>query len=225
MFALIAEVEPRPGKFDSYLGNASLLRPELERVDGFIENVRYRSLTRAGWLLSLSDWRDEKALVRWRAAMHHHEVQGKGRGEILRNYHLRVGQVTADTHVPAGYAIVEQRLDETEVGEGTSIVLITDTRPIEWGETSNPPDCAEFLGLDPYAAEMVSWDVFEALHAPAELILMLVFRDRAAADQFCDTVLLKEQARLRQVRVIRDYGMLDRREAPQYYPAQRRHAI
>ena len=53
---------------------------------------------------------------------------------------------------------------------------------------------------------------------------MLVLRDRAAADSFSDTVLPKDSARLRQVRVVRDYGMFDRREAPQYYPEQRRHA-
>jgi heme-degrading monooxygenase HmoA len=224
MFSVIAEVQPRPGQLDAYLGNATLLRPELEHIDGFVANARYRSLTRDGWILSLSDWRDEKALVRWRTAMHHHEVQGRGRREILQDYHLRVGQVTVDTNVPAEYSVEEQRLDETEVGEGTSIVLITDRRPAEWGGTSNPPDCAEWLGLDPYAAEMVSWDVFDALLTPGDLILMLVFSDRAAADHFCDTVLLKENARLRQVRVIRDYGMFDRREAPQYYPEQRRHA-
>jgi heme-degrading monooxygenase HmoA len=222
MFSVMFEVQPRPGQWDAYLRSASLLRPELERVDGFIGNIRYRSLTREGWMLSLSDWRDEKAVVRWRSAMHHHEVQGRGRREILQDYHLRVGQITTDTRVPAGYALEEQRLDETEVGEGTSIVLITDERPAEWGRTSNPPDCAEFLGLDPYAAEMVSWDVFEAVLAPGDLILMMVFRDRTAADTFSDTVLLKESARLRQVRVIRDYGMFDRREAPQYYPEQRR---
>jgi len=222
MFSLIAEVQPRPDHLDAYLGNAALLRPELERIDGFVENVRYRSLTREGWILSLSDWRDEKALVRWRSAMHHHEVQGRGRREILQDYHLRVGEVTADTQVPAGHALEAQRLDETRIGEGTNIVLITDARPAEWAGTSNPPDCAEFLGLDPYAADMVSWDVFDALLTPGDLILMLVFRDRASADHFSDTVILKENARLRQVRVIRDYGMFDRREAPQYYPEQRR---
>jgi heme-degrading monooxygenase HmoA len=221
MFSLMAEVKPYPGHLNAYLGNATLLRPELEQVDGFVDNIRYRSLTRAGWILSLSDWRDEKALVRWRTAMHHHEVQGRGRREILEDYHLRVGQVTTDTQVPAGYSLEEQRLDETAVGDGTSVVLITDTRPTEWGDTSNPPDCAEFLGLDPNAAEMESWDVFEALLVPSDLILMLVFSDRSAADHFCDTVLLRETARLRQVRVIRDYGMFDRREAPQYYPEQR----
>ena len=41
-----------------------MLRPEIERIDGFIDNIRYRSLTREGWILSLSGWRDEKALVR-----------------------------------------------------------------------------------------------------------------------------------------------------------------
>src|SRR4051794_35520108 len=121
MFSVIAEVQPRPDLVDAYLGNATLLRPELERVDGFVENLRYRSLTREGWILSVSDWRDEKALVRWRSAMHHHEVQGRGRREILQDYRVSVGQVTADTHIPAGYDLEEQRLDETQSGEGTSI--------------------------------------------------------------------------------------------------------
>lgn len=223
MFTVIAEVQPRAGQLDAYLGNATLLRPELERTDGFVENVRYWSLTRDGWILSLSDWRDEKALVRWRSAMHHHEVQARGRREILQDYHVRVGEVTADTKAGVPHVVEVQRLDETEVGEGTSIVLITDKRPAEWGGTSNPPDCAEFLGLDPYAADMVSWDVFDAVLTPGDLVLMLVFRNRAAADHFCDTVILKEAARLRQVRVIRDYGMFDRRESPQYFPEQRRH--
>ena len=96
MFSAIFEMQPRPDQWHAYLGHASL-----------------------------SDWRDEKAVVRWRMAMHHHHVQEKGRREMLRDYHLRVGQVTADTNV----------------------------------------------------------------------------------------------------RVIRDYGMFDRREAPRYYPEQRRHVI
>lgn len=223
MFAVLFELQPRTGQWDEYLGSVSLLRPALEQVDGFIGNIRYRSLTREGWILSLSVWRDEKALVRWRTAVKHHEMQERGRSGILRDYHVRVGQITADTRLPDDESLEEQRLDETEVGEGTTIVLITDSRPAEWDETSNPPDCAEFLGLDPYAPGMVSWDVLDAVRTPGELMLMLVFADRAAADHFSDTMLLKESARARQVRVIRDYGMFDRREAPQYYPGQRQH--
>ena len=79
MFSVLFEVQPRSDQWDAYLGNAKLLRPELEKVDGFIDNIRYRSLTRAGWMLSLSNWRDEKALVRWRTHALHHGVQEKGR--------------------------------------------------------------------------------------------------------------------------------------------------
>lgn len=60
-----------------YLDNAKMLRPELEQIDGFIDNIRYKSLTREGWILSLSGWREEKSLVRWRTQMRHHEVQQK----------------------------------------------------------------------------------------------------------------------------------------------------
>ena len=35
-----------------------------------------------------------------------------------------------------------KHLDETEVGEGTTITLITRKRPAEWKETTNPADCA-----------------------------------------------------------------------------------
>ena len=66
MFSVIFEVRPRPEQWDAYLGNAKMLRPDLEKIDGFVDNIRYRSLTREGWILSLSNWRDEKALVRWR---------------------------------------------------------------------------------------------------------------------------------------------------------------
>src|ERR1700722_16294956 len=127
MFVVIFEVHPRPEQWDAYLGNAKMLRPELENIDGFVDNIRYRSLTRDGWILSLSGWRDEKAVVRWRTTMRHHIVQEKGRSEILLDYHLRVGQITQDTELPPGYTLQEQRLDETEVGEGTTITLVDAT--------------------------------------------------------------------------------------------------
>ena len=100
MFSVIFEVHPKPDQWDAYLGYAKLLRPELEQVDGFVDNIRYRSLTRQGWLLSLSNWRDEKSVVRWRTHMRHHEVQEKGRSEVFLDYHLRVGQLTQDTRLP-----------------------------------------------------------------------------------------------------------------------------
>jgi heme-degrading monooxygenase HmoA len=89
MFSVIFEALPNKGKFDDYLHYAKILRPELEQIEGFVDNIRYKSLTREGWILSHSNWQDEKSLVRWRTHMLHHEVEQKGRDEILADYHLR----------------------------------------------------------------------------------------------------------------------------------------
>jgi heme-degrading monooxygenase HmoA len=221
MFCVIFEVQPRPGKWDDYIANAETLRQDLATVDGFIDNIRYKSLQREGWILSLSSWRDEKSVVRWRTAMRHHEVQQKGRSEILTDYHLRVGQIVEDTQVPEGCQVVDQHLDETEVGEAKAMTIITAKRPAKFPETTNPDDCAEFLGLDPYASGLVSYEVFEAVLTPGDLILLCAWSDMEAAENFAGAVPgpTPEGGRLRIVRIIRDYGMFDRREAPQYFPA------
>jgi heme-degrading monooxygenase HmoA len=218
MFSVIFEVHPKADQWDAYLENARMLRPELVEVDGFIDNIRYKSLTRDGWILSLSGWRDEKAVVRWRTAMRHHMVQEKGRTEILLDYHLRVGQITRDTRIPEGHTLQEQRLDETEVGEGTTIVLIDARRPDGAGESTDSTSGSAYLGFDPKADGLVGWDVFDAVLTPGDLILLTVWRTAIAAEAFEKEVRLPKDARLRRVRVVRDYGMFDRREAPQYYP-------
>jgi len=222
MFSVIFEVHPKPEQWDAYLGYARMLRPELEQIEGFVDNIRYRSLTREGWILSLSGWRDEKAVVRWRTMVKHHEIQAKGRSEVLLDYHLRVGQLTQDTRLPNGYALHEQRLDETEVGAGTTVTLIDAKRPPEWVKEARPDDIAEWLGLAPDASGLVAWDVFDAVLTPGDIILLVSWRDHASAEAFEGSVSLKDGARFRRVRVVRDYGMFDRREAPQYYPDAKR---
>src|SRR4030081_208907 len=64
--------------------------------------------------------------------------------------------------------------------------------------------------------------------ASGDIILLVSWRDQSAAEAFEGSVSLQDGARLRRVRVVRDYGMFDRREAPQYYPdakgAETKHA-
>jgi heme-degrading monooxygenase HmoA len=220
MFCVLFEVHPKPDRWDTYLGYAKVLKPELERIDGFLDNIRYRSLTRRGWLLSLSSWRDEKSLVRWRIDPRHHEVQEKGRSDVFMNYHLRVGQLTIDTKPPQGYVLTEQRLDETAVGAGTTVTLIS-ARWAPEKPTQQPAaeEIARWLGLVPDAPRLVGWDVFDAVLTPGDTILLLTWRDQLAAEVFERGAGTGKRARLRRVRVIRDYGMFDRREAPQYYAA------
>ena len=214
MFSVLFEVRPRPDQWDAYLGYARMLRPELERIDGFVDNIRYGSLTRDGWILSLSGWRDEKALVRWRTRPGHHEVQQHGRDAVLADYHLRVGQVTADTRLPPGQVLREQRLDETETGAATTITLLDAQRPVAGAD---PADLAADLGLE-QGAGLVGWDVFDAVLTPGDVILMLAWRDRAAAEAYEAGAAVPAGGRRRRVRVIRDYGMYDRRESPSSTP-------
>ncbi|WP_109479625.1 antibiotic biosynthesis monooxygenase [Paraburkholderia sp. C35] len=218
MFSVLFEVQPRADRWDTYLGYAKMLKPELEQIDGFVDNVRYASLTREGVLLSLSGWRDEKALVRWRTQAMHHGVQEKGRTQTFSDYRLRVGQITHDTRLPAGHTLHEQRLDETETGDATTIVLIDARRDAEWVKQAGACGVASFLGLREDAAGLAAWDVFDAVLTPGDIILLTAWRDVQAASAFASALAFPAGARLRSVRVVRDYGMFDRREAPQYYP-------
>jgi len=218
MFSVIFEVHPRSERWDAYLSYAKALRPELEKVDGFVDNVRYRSLTREGWMLSLSSWRDEKAVVRWRTHAQHHGIQEKGRTDVFLDYHLRVGQVTDNSRLLPGQTLVEQRLDETEVGKARTVVLIDSRRPSDEVKDAAADEVARRLGHAPEAAGLVAWDVFDAVLTPGDVILLLSWRDEASAKEFQRELRIAAGARVRRVRVVRDYGMFDRREAPQFYP-------
>jgi hypothetical protein len=98
------------------------------------------------------------------------------------------------------------------------VTLVDGRRPAEWVKANSAGDVAKWLDLDPEAAGLVSWDVFDAVLTPGEIILLAAWRNRADAELSGGNVSLQEGKRLRRIRVVRDYGMFDRREAPQYYP-------
>ena len=210
MFAVIFEVNPRPEQWEAYLGYAKLLRPELEQIDGFIDNERFSSLRRKGWLLSLSIWRDEKAVIRWRTGARHHEVQQKGRTAIFGDYHLRVGEIIADNRLPAGQVLREQRFDETAAA--AKLIALSEAA---LDGLPNAGMIATRLGLlDAAHPGLVDWDVFESIVQPGKFVLLTSWRDAVAEGSLQGGA----DIRCRCVRVIRDYGMFDRAEAPQYYP-------
>ena len=51
MFAVIFLVEPKTERWSDYLELAKFLKPKLEAVDGFIDNERFESKRRRGWVL------------------------------------------------------------------------------------------------------------------------------------------------------------------------------
>jgi len=218
MFAVIFEVQPRQGRFDDYLALAKGLKPKLEAIDGFVDNERFKSLRDGRRVLSLSIWRDEKALIRWRVQVDHHGVQEKGRFEVFEDYHLRVGEIFADTEAPP---TKQQRFDETETGEAKAVSIV-EVEPGAMGEMSAETLAAQ-LGLATGDNGVVGHETFESIYAPGKLLLLVSWRSAAAAAAFSPKLPPGAKTlRHRGVRIIRDYGMFERREAPQFYREARR---
>jgi heme-degrading monooxygenase HmoA len=96
MLAVIFEVTPAPGHTQEYLDLAASLRPELEKIDGFISIERYASLVTEGKIVSISFWRDEAALEQWRNVERHRFAQARGRAQLFADYRLRVASVVRD---------------------------------------------------------------------------------------------------------------------------------
>ena len=96
MIAVIFEVFPHPDRKQEYLDIAASLRSELDKVDGFISVERFQSLTNPDKLLSLSFFRDEKAVEDWRNLTKHRGAQAAGRGGVFTDYRLRVASVLRD---------------------------------------------------------------------------------------------------------------------------------
>jgi heme-degrading monooxygenase HmoA len=96
LIAVISEVWPYADRRDDYFHLAEELRPHLEAIDGFISAERLLNPTEPGKLVTLSFWRDEASLAKWRNLEEHRIVMEKGRGGILRDYRIRVTKVLWD---------------------------------------------------------------------------------------------------------------------------------
>lgn len=96
MIAIIFEVQPSEGNKQTYLDIAAALKPQLEKIDGFISIERFQSLSNPDKLLSLSFFRDEAAVMEWRKLETHRKAQSRGRGGVFADYRLRVAHVLRD---------------------------------------------------------------------------------------------------------------------------------
>jgi len=169
MFAVVFEVLPSPSGYQRYLDTASALRPHLDEIEGFVSIERFRCLTDPGWILSLSLWKHEAALVRWRGHGDHHAAQQAGRGGVFDDYRLRVVRMHAG--FPDASAL--------------PLVVLQD----------NPPALA--------AGRRFQSLVNESRH--------IGLADADAAGEGANG--------LRYGEVLRDYGLFDRAQAPQHFPA------
>ena len=219
MFAVIFVVQPKKERWEEYLALAKQLKPKLEAIDGYIANERFRGLDDDSKLLSLSIWRDEKSVIRWRTHAQHHDVQKKGRFDVFEDYHLRVGEIVSDSDQPAGIGD-QRRFDGTEIGAAKA-VTVTELTPVDGSTTTSA--LAGSLGLGADAKDLIEQEAYESIYTPGKLALLAYWRSAQAAQRWQPRASAAIRAfRHRQVRVVRDYGMFDRREAPQFYADVRR---
>ena len=109
--------------------------------------------------------------------MNHHKAQEKGRARLLKDYHLRVGQNVKDTQKPSNEKSQGERFDETEVGDGTTVMLVDLSRSPDSAEQSKPEAVVTLLGLQDNAHRLVAWDVFGFVQTPGNVMLLSTWRD------------------------------------------------
>ena len=96
MIAVIFEFTPIEGRFADYKALAEGLADDVNRAEGFISIERFESISNKGKFVSLSFWRDEESVRKWRNLQKHREAQKKGRGGIFESYRLRIAEVLRD---------------------------------------------------------------------------------------------------------------------------------
>ena len=79
MIAVIFEFTAAEGRFADYKQPAEALGEEVGKFDGFISIERFQSISDSARFVSLSFWRDEEAVRKWRNVRKHREAQAKGR--------------------------------------------------------------------------------------------------------------------------------------------------
>src|SRR5206468_286926 len=116
----------------------------------------------------------------------------------------------------AGETPRQQRFDETRAA--AKLIALSDAALEGLPSSPDASAVAAQLGLPDSGTHpgLVDWDVFENINQPGKFILLTSWRDMSATTGRPDQG--NSDIRHRRVRVIRDYGMFDRAEAPQYYP-------
>jgi heme-degrading monooxygenase HmoA len=205
MLALLFEVTPKRDGYQRYLDIAASLRPALDKHEGFLFIDRYRSLSNPDTILSHSLWRDEASLAAWRTFESHHHAQVAGREHVFADYRLRIADV-----------VLARTLEEGDWKP---------SRPSSYNAPSaRPPRHIVIAASHGNPSGGEASDQFESLNRPREFLSLYDATDFEAARMLLDSLASPKPgattAQTTDVRVCeveRDYGMFDRREAPQYY--------
>jgi heme-degrading monooxygenase HmoA len=193
MLALFFEVMPKPGHEDDYFRHVGMLKPVLEKHTGMVWLDRFKSLSRDNLILSHQLWEDEAAIVRWREDERHKGSQTAGRYKHFQDYRIRIAELFA--RVEQGRP-VEKFVPGPDADGGFVVAGHSEGKPLQGFSESFASVNVDgaFVGLNEAADEA---DARERLAGMAA--------DPAMTWGFA-------------ARMVRDYGMYQRDQAPQDYP-------
>lgn len=202
MISQFFEVQVKEGQADRYLDLAASLRLSLEAMGGCLFIDRFRSLTRNNLLLSYQVWQDEGSMTAWRVDAGHHVVQETGRAKIFADYRIRIAQVIHEER-PDNAAWRPERLSPYNDPKRRPPTFVVAS---ESGSKELPVE--------------TSWnrDAFESVYRPGVFAHLVDVPSSDAGVSLGRQFFADPTTQyFRVFEVMRDYGMFDRREAPQYY--------
>ena len=199
MIGLFFEVMPRPDHEQAYFDIAATLRPELDKNPGLMFIDRFKSLIRPRIVLSHSHWRDEASLAGWRTHAKHHAAQIAGRTQHFEDYRLRIAQLAGEWLPAGGLRRFETTngYNDPALQQERFLIASTTRAPVEAHAESDV--LASVSRDNEYIVLTPAVSLPDGLHAVEQL-------SRTGA-----------MTSVRLYLVSRDYGMYERKEAPQYY--------
>lgn len=210
MISQFFEVEIKQGHANRYLDLAASLKPALTAMGGCLFIDRFKSLTRQNLLLSYQIWQDEGSMTAWRVDAGHHKVQEIGREKVFSDYRIRIAQVIHEARPGRPIWQPERRTPYNDPARRRPTYVIA-------AESKNPE-----------LPVTSSWkrDAFESVYRPGYFAHLLDLPDYQSGLDFGGQLFTDPTIEyFRIFEVMRDYGMFDRTEAPQFYPPIKEDAI
>jgi heme-degrading monooxygenase HmoA len=203
MISQFFEVQIKDGHVNTYMDLAASLKPALTAMGGCLFIDRFKSLTRENLLLSYQIWQDEGSMTAWRADANHHGIQEIGREKVFSDYRIRIAQVIHEARPGKPIWQPERRTPYNDPARRPpTYVIASESKnaelpvPTQWRR-----DSFQSMYRDGYFAHLVDLPDHRS---------GLEFGTQLFADPTTEYFRIFE--------VMRDYGMYDRNEAPQYYP-------
>lgn len=199
MHTLFFEVTPKPGHMDNYFQRAAALKPRVEANGGLLFLDRYMSLLRSGTVLSYQYWQDEASLARWREDDKHYRAQRAGRDVHFSDYRLRIAEVVHSFDPNSG---------GNGLVEGAAV------------PASGPSEARFVASVESVGEPFPCGEQFKSVNRADTYVSVLhVANDAEGREIVRDTSAVEGVTGAHLSRIVRDYGMHDRREAPQSFDA------